>query len=58
MRPRAYQRLFETRDCGCFDHLHPLADEDQYLHPDLSDKELALWRIDQQIKAIEQGEQA
>lgn len=54
----AYATLFDTRNNGERDHMHPLADEDQYLHPDLSDKELALWRIDQQIEAVEQGEQA
>jgi hypothetical protein len=59
--PLAFDNLFATRGAGKRDHLHPQAEEqghdDVIFPPEVTDKELALWRIEQQIAAIE-GEQA
>ena len=60
----AHQNLFPMRDFGSFDGGYPGGYEDgsEGVPDSATDKELALWRIDQQIAAINlshpQGEQA
>lgn len=61
--PSAFVHLFEARGVGYLDGNHPDAEEQDgeqaWEFPGVSDKDLALWRIDQQIAFVqEQGEAA
>lgn len=61
--PAAFSHLFEARGVGYRDGNHPNAEEQEgeqeWEFPGVSDKDLALWRIDQQIEFVmAQGEAA
>jgi hypothetical protein len=55
--PNAYDAIVAQRNEGCLDKHHPYSvfDFDDYewsVHPRVSDKEIALWRIERQIEEV------
>lgn len=55
--PAAFDSMFAQRGQGRFDSWHPNRvydheEEESHVHPRVSDKELALWRIERQIEEV------